>query len=535
MLRLYLTLISADKYIFLLGLFLSLLTAFAGIALLAVSGWFISAAALAGITTATAHAFNFFTPGAIVRGLSITRTAGRYGERLANHEATFRLIAKLRSQIFKQLGDKQNVSALMNRHDTGSQLLQDINNIESIHLNALIPALSAWCTAIGFLAMCWLFLPQMALISLPLLVTSLVIIPWGYASAVVQPESELHLHRSMVWSRTSALFSSMRLLTLTQQINQQGKLLREDAKRADQFEMAALKRQQLMLLIAQTSGLTLLGCTLFFAISAYQNGEMAGSQIFMMMLLVLGTNEVIAGANSALGHLLLGRRALARLEHLTTASKTRQDSRQFSAALEQGVRLTDIHFQYSNANTPVFKGFTLSFTTRGIFWLMGESGRGKTTLLKLLAGELAPSQGHVLLNAHGPEQIGYMPQQVQVIRSSLRQNLDLNAEFSDQKIWQALEKVELAEWARGLPKGLDTWIGKGEWEPSGGETKRIGLARMFLLQPQIILLDEPFSGMENALQLSLLNQLRKDWCQSLVIIVSHDLGLRSDDETSLTL
>ena len=97
--KLYWRLLMEERGVLLLGLILSVITAFAGTALLAVSGWFISAAALAGLTAATAHAFNFFTPGAIVRGLSIARTAGRYGERLANHETTFRLIAKLRTQM----------------------------------------------------------------------------------------------------------------------------------------------------------------------------------------------------------------------------------------------------------------------------------------------------------------------------------------------------------------------------------------------------------------------------------------------------
>ncbi|MDO6748906.1 hypothetical protein Q4563_16815, partial [Gilvimarinus sp. 1_MG-2023] len=78
--------LAAEQKLALLGIFLAVLTAFSGVALLAVSGWFISAAAMAGLNAVAAHQFNYFTPAAMVRGLSISRTLGRYGERLASHE-----------------------------------------------------------------------------------------------------------------------------------------------------------------------------------------------------------------------------------------------------------------------------------------------------------------------------------------------------------------------------------------------------------------------------------------------------------------
>lgn len=533
--KLYWRLLLQERGVMILGLSLAIITAFAGIALLAFSGWFISAAALAGLSAAAAHSFNFFTPGAIVRGLSIARTAGRYGERLANHEATFRLIAKLRTQIFDSLAQQQGVSALMNRHQSASQMLQDITNIEGIHLQAIVPVISAWLSAIGFLLVSALFVPAIAVATTPILSISLLMIPWLYARAVLEPETQLHLSRSALWSRTSALFSSLRLLTLTQQLNSQGEVLRSEASIADHSELEALQRQQLMLLLAQLTGVLLLGVTLWLALEAYLGGALAGPQVFMLLLLALGTNEVVASANGALGFLLLGQRALNRLDGLTKITEARSDNRIFRTADTPTIRVKQLDFRYNTETGAVLKHLNLDIDKPGIHWLGGESGRGKTTLMKLLAGELSPNSGSVELGASCSSAIGYMPQQVQLIRSTLRHNLDLKGLYTDAQIQHALSRVQLGDWVKSLPNGLDTWIGKGEWEPSGGETKRLGLARLILQQPEIILLDEPFAGMDLELQKALLNELRLAWKDRLTLIVSHDLDLKAPDEKILQL
>ena len=533
--KLYWRLLFEERTVLVLGMALSVITAFAGIALLAVSGWFISAAALAGLTAATAHSFNFFTPGATVRGLSIARTAGRYGERLANHEATFRLIAKLRTQIFQRLAAQQGVSALMNRHQSASQMLQDITNVEGLHLHALVPAMTALLSALGFILVSAIFVQAIALAAVPLLLISLVLIPWLYARTLLAPETELQLGRSALWSRTSALFSSLRLLTLTQQLRAQGETVRDEARSADQFELEALKRQQLMLLLAQVSGLIFLGVVLSLAVGAYQAGEIEGTLVFMLLLLALGTNEVIAAANSALGYLMLGNRALSRLDELSQLTETRAETRSFGASQAPLILVSELEFSYSAETSPIFTKLNLAFEGASVYWLGGESGRGKTSLLRLLAGELSASSGAISFKCSDAHKVGYMPQQIQILRSTLRHNLDLNGEHSDAQLWKALETVQLAAWATELPNGLDTWIGKGEWEPSGGETKRLGLARLLLQQTEVVLLDEPFAGMDLELQRELMDQLRRAWQHRLVIIVSHDLELREPEEDLIAL
>ncbi|MDO6749682.1 ATP-binding cassette domain-containing protein, partial [Gilvimarinus sp. 1_MG-2023] len=82
---------------------------------------------------------------------------------------------------------------------------------------------------------------------------------------------------------------------------------------------------------------------------------------------------------------------------------------------------------------------------------------------------------------------------------------------SDDDILAALALVQLDEWAMQLPQGLDTWLGDGEWQASGGECKRLGLARLVLQQPRIILLDEPGAGMDVDLAQQVFANLADHW------------------------
>lgn len=530
--NLYLQLLFRQKGMLLIGISLALLTAFSGIALLAYSGWFISAAAIAGASLVSAHAFNFFTPGAIVRGLSISRTAGRYGERLANHEVTFRLITELRTRLFSTLSSQHNISSLMNRHDSASRLLQDIQNIEGIYLQAAIPAVTALLTAAGYLLVVSLVLPSLAVWATPLLLLMLFGLPYLYARAVVAPESSLHQQRNRLWSQCSALFSSLRLLALAQRLSAEGERLREGTHQCDLNELQSLQRQQAVGLLSQLISLLLVGLSLALGLQAYVNEALPGALIFMLLLLALGSSEVLNGANMAIAQLMLGQAALTRLYQLAefTPAQPAQNQHLEISDRPAGVRIEHLSFSY--AEQPVLSGLNLDLQGPGLVWLTGPSGQGKTTVLRLLGGQLVQTRGEIIFNRIAADQIGYLPQRVQVLRDSLRRNLCLQHPHSDAEIIAALQQVCLDEWLTKLPDGLDTWIGESEWQPSGGELKRIGLARLILQQPQLILLDEPFAGMDLALQAEILANLRVCWADRLVLLVSHDLsGLAATDQT----
>jgi ATP-binding cassette subfamily C protein CydC len=159
--------------------------------------------------------------------------------------------------------------------------------------------------------------------------------------------------------------------------------------------------------------------------------------------------------------------------------------------------------------------------------ITGASGIGKTTLLKVLANALEPSSGSYLINQRPyyewqlDECIGYLPQQFDIFDSSLASNLRLaDPQASDEQLWQVLADVALADWAQ-QQNGLDTALGEYGAQISGGQARRVALARLLLAQRPILLVDEPFAGLDSASSYQVLTALRERQAHGLLIIVSH--------------
>lgn len=535
--RHYLGLLLRERGLALLGIFLSVLTAYSGIALLAVSGWFISAAALAGLSAITAHAFNFFTPGAMVRGLSISRTAGRYGERIFTHEASLRIIAQLRADLFRFIAGQQWTEQQLNRQDTSSRLLQDIQNIESIYQFALVPAVTALAVSIGYLLTVMLVLPDLLTLLVPLLLVICILLPWLYSRRVLTSESELHKQQAELWLRSSALFSCLRTLTLFGQIESRGSTLRDQAKWIDLLEADTLKRQQQVLLITQLCLSAMAFVSFWQGLVAFSAGQLEGAYVFMLLLLTMGAADVLAGTCPALASLALGLGALSRLQEMSSSSQPKQDKREFNMrdGDRVGLCVEQLSYRFPQAQKPVIQALDYQHLGPGWIWLNGPSGCGKSTLLQLLSGQLVQNQGQIRFDGVDDCQVQLMPQRIDILRASLRDNLCLHHPHSDDQLWQALRQVELADWARSLPDGLGTWLGENEWQPSGGECKRLGLARILLQDARVILLDEPMSGIDSNLALAILPRLAELWQDKLVICSSHENTLQDAQAQILRL
>lgn len=152
---------------------------------------------------------------------------------------------------------------------------------------------------------------------------------------------------------------------------------------------------------------------------------------------------------------------------------------------------------------------------------------GKSTLLSLVAGEIPLQEGQILLNGHDlsdqqrKNRLGYLSQQLDLFDWTLAENLRLaNENAQDEELWQVLEKVHLAAWAKER-QGLDTELGEGGSAVSGGEGRRIALARLLLADRDILLLDEPFAGLDEENRSFLYHALEEYGRRKIIFIVSH--------------
>ena len=165
------------------GILLALLTALASIALLTLSGWFISASAIAGLAAldGNALAFNFMLPAAQIRALAITRTLGRYGERLVTHEATFRVLAGIRSWFFQQLIPLvPGRLSVMRSGDLLSRMTADIDALDALYLRLFAPAIVAIIGLTAVTAFLAFYAPAISLATGLMLIIATVFVPWVF-------------------------------------------------------------------------------------------------------------------------------------------------------------------------------------------------------------------------------------------------------------------------------------------------------------------------------------------------------------------
>ncbi len=184
----------------------------------------------------------------------------------------------------------------------------------------------------------------------------------------------------------------------------------------------------------------------------------------------------------------------------------------------------------------------LSLTGPGVTCIVGESGSGKTTLLKLLNNLISPDQGQVLYNEVNLEaldpiqlrrQVIMFPQNPSIFPGSIQDNLHLGLEFAGKPLPSVTElnhALDLANLEKPLEAGVE--------ELSGGEQQRLALARLFLLEPEVLLLDEPSSALDDATEVLVLNSIN-DFAQSreiTLIMVTHSKAVANKyAETIITI
>jgi ATP-binding cassette subfamily C protein len=197
-----------------------------------------------------------------------------------------------------------------------------------------------------------------------------------------------------------------------------------------------------------------------------------------------------------------------------------------------GVSLVDVHFAYRD-DQPVLDGVSLDIAPGEKVALVGASGGGKSTLAQVLLGLYAPQSGEVLYDGIPLEQIGLprvreyvavVLQQPALFNDSLRANLTLGHDYPDDALWKALEVAELRETVAAMPEGLDTLVGRQGIRLSGGQRQRLAIARMVLSKPELVILDEASSMLDNTTEARVHDNLHTELAGCTVIIIAHRLS-----------
>jgi len=500
----------------LLGAALSAATVTAGIALLGLSGWFITATSLAGLSAAAAITFDVFAPSAGIRLLAIVRTAARYGERLTTHDATLSVLAALRERLFRGFAEPGAARALLHRPARLLfRLTADIDALDSLYLRILVPAAVAIGAALAASVVLGLMHPLFGLC------IGLVLAAAGLGLPVIAGRAaRKHARRrahgiEALRSRTIDLVAGQTDLLMAGRLAAQ----REAIAAADRYAARAddrLNRVETSLTFGFGLVSTLLLTASLLAVAALAETKAITAPVAALGLLVaFAATEPFAALRR--GALELGRTLLA-ARRIAPRLATVAAPEPFAVPLPgYAFSLRDVSAFHENSVVPALWGIELVLAQGECLAVIGSSGAGKSSLLALLSGELPARTGSV-----AAARATLLTQRTELFQDSLRGNLLLaNPDASEARLREVLAAAGLLADVEAMPRGIDTPLGEGGLGLSGGQSRRLALARLFLRDTPFWLLDEPTEGLDGVTARDVLARLSAMAAGRSLVIATH--------------
>lgn len=527
-LRPYIALYKHYFWQIILGLSLSILTLFASVFLLSLSGWFLASTAVVGV--AGLYTFNYMLPAAGVRAAAITRTASRYMQRLVDHNTTFKILAYLRTLAFKKiLPLSANQLAHYQKADLLNRFIVDIDALDHLYLKLFSPIVTALVMIVLlFIGLSTINLPIALIICIILTVTLLAVpIIFYYAGKqlgeqLAQQQSE---YRSLL---INYLQGQAELILFNAQCRYRVKL--------DELESNWLYNQQRQsTLVALSTALVILIAGFLTLLVLWLITQYTLSPLVALFVFVcLASNEILMPIPAAfifLGQVIASAKRTTNIFNQTPDIQFVEHGKTIDLNSAK-LQFDHINFSYPNQPFAILTHFSLTVEAGAHIALVGKTGCGKSTLLSLVTRSWQPNSGTIFINNTPIEQldeptlrkvIAVVPQVITIFSDSLRQNLLIgNDQASDKQLIEVLHQVELDK-LLATEQGLDLPLGQGGRTLSGGEIRRIGIARALLHNSPLILMDEPTESLDQQTEQQIIQLIKQTCAGKTLLMVTHRL------------
>jgi thiol reductant ABC exporter CydC subunit len=499
-----------------------------GCALTATAGWLIVRASQRPEETVLAFAV------VGVRLFGITRPLLRYLERLVCHDAALRMLGDLRAKVYEHVIPL--APARLHAYRRGellAGLVADVDAVQDLWLRVAEPVavaalVSVFCTSLA----AWLLPAGAAVLAIGLACAG-VLAPLAAAACSCRAQERLAPARAALTTATLDLLRGAPDLIATGAAG--AEFERVEALDDELDKIAARSAGAAGIgaaLAALGAGFAVWGCA-WVADSAHQAGHLAGPALAVVVLLPLAAFEALAplpGAAVLVAHV---RSAAARLFTLLDAQPAVEEPDD-AQPLPRGpytLVLSEVRGRWSEAGPLVLDGVDLVLEPGRRVAVTGASGCGKSTLGALLLRFLDPCAGSVTLGGVNLRilaaqdvrtVIGHVADDAHIFHSDLRENLRLaRPDATDGDLVDALRRVGLGAWFEALPEGLATSLGERGATLSGGERRRIALARVLLADQPIVVLDEPTEGLDPASAETVVAELLDAASGRTVVMLTH--------------
>ena len=522
-----------------LGILLSVITLLASIGLLTLSGWFLAGTAIAGIPSA--QTFNYLLPAAGVRGAAIARTVARYAERLVSHDATFRVLAHLRVFAFRRiLPLTPGAIARFRQGELLNRLVADVETLDHLYLRVIAPIIAALVIILTLtFGLGWLD-TQLAATLGGIMMTLLLLLPLFFYQAGKPLGHELTLLRGQYRSLLiSALQGQADISIFGAQARFREQLAAIESRwQTQQKKQAGLTGLAQAIMIA-ASGLTTT-LILWMAASRTWDYPQPMALIALFVFCTLAAFEALGPVTVAFQHLGQVIAAAGRIAQLVGQKpEVTFPAAGPSAQEEVDVEFRQVHFTYPGQAQPVLSDINLRLRAGEHVALLGKTGCGKSSLLQLVTRAWDVSSGEILLNRQRLDAydeatlrrlMAVVPQRIHVFSHTLRENLRIGqASACDAELVAVLTQVGLDNLLEN-EQGLNAWLGEGGRPLSGGEQRRLGIARALLHDAPLLLLDEPTEGLDAQTEQQILALLNQVGQRKTLLLITHRLqGLAAMD------
>ncbi|MDK6765771.1 cysteine/glutathione ABC transporter ATP-binding protein/permease CydC [Klebsiella aerogenes] len=527
----YLALYKRHKWLLTLGVVLAIVTLLASIGLLTLSGWFLSASAVVGV--AGIYSFNYMLPAAGVRGAAIIRTAGRYFERLVSHDATFRVLQHLRVATFSKLLPLSPAGlARFRQGELLNRIVADVDTLDHLYLRVISPLVGALVVILVVtIGLSVLDVTLALTLGGIMLATLLLLPPLFYRAGKPTGEQITQLRGQYRQQLTSWLQGQAELMLFNasdryrKQMEKTEQRWQEAQRR--QAELTALS-QALMLLIGGIAVIAML----WMASEGVGGNNQPGALIALFVFCALAAFEALAPVTGAFQHLGQVIASARRITQITEQQPEVTFSQQTPQSFSQvALTLNEVTFSYPQQSAPALKDISLQVAAGEHIAILGRTGCGKSILLQLLTRAWDPANGQIQLNGQPlsvlsettlRQAMSVVPQRVHLFSATLRDNLLLAApQVSDARLAEILARVGLEKLLED--SGLDSWLGEGGRQLSGGELRRLAIARALLHDAPLMLLDEPTEGLDATTESQILDLLSEVMRDKTVLMVTHRL------------
>ncbi len=488
---------------------LGLVTVLANFGLLALSGWFLASAGLVGLAGyAAQNAFNFYAPAAGVRFFATVRVLARYGGRLADHEATLRLLAKLRVAVYARL--EPLAPAALSEDRSGellNRLVADVDRLGDFFLRAVSPFAVAGLGSVVMILVFATFSPVAA---------AALMLGLGLAGVAV-PLTTLLLGQRRS-RRVTNIQESMRS-DLVDSVQGMTELLIYDAFQAmiDQVHGQSQDLTTVQSGLARVAGLgaalnvlasgMTMTSILVIGAALVMAHRLSGPDSALLALGAMAAFEAVSPLPAAFQNLGGIRESARRVFELTDrAALVREPEVSPKKPTHLDLRLSDVRLRYPGHAGWALDGLNLAMEPGEHISILGRSGAGKTSLVYLLLRFADYQQGSAMIGGIELRDIRgddlrslftVVSERTQIFAGSIRSNLLIaKPDANEAELWQALQMAQLSVFVRQQPDGLDTLLGEAGAKISGGEARRISLARAALRQTPFLILDEPTEGLD---------------------------------------